>query len=82
MNQGDIQVLYFALFREEARRSEETLPGAGRTPREIYRDLAAKYHFSLPEESVTVAINDAYGSWSTPLAAEDRLAFIAPVSGG
>ena len=78
----EIRVQYYALLREQAGRSNETLQTQARTPRELYLELRAKYPFSLPPEMLRVAINAEFGEWSQPLKAGDAVVFIPPVAGG
>jgi molybdopterin-guanine dinucleotide biosynthesis protein A len=77
-----IRVQYYALLREEAGRSEETLATAATTPRELFEELKARHPFTLPPALLRVAINDDFGDWSQPLADGDRVVFIPPVAGG
>ena len=77
-----IRVQYYALLREQAGRSNETLHTRARTPRELYVELLAKYPFTLPPEMLRVAVNEEFGDWSQPLAAGDAVVFIPPVAGG
>lgn len=77
-----IRVQYYALLREQAGRSEETLTTHAATPRELYVQLQARYPFSLPPELMKVAVNDEFGEWSQALADGDRVVFIPPVAGG
>ncbi|MEP7244619.1 MAG: NTP transferase domain-containing protein [Gammaproteobacteria bacterium] len=77
-----IRVQYFALLREQAGRSDESLVTTARTPRELYDELKARYPFSLPAEMLRVAINTEFGEWSHPLADGDAVVFIPPVAGG
>ncbi|MBC8027666.1 MAG: NTP transferase domain-containing protein [Steroidobacteraceae bacterium] len=78
----EIRVQYFALLREQAGRSAETLATRARTPRELYTELAARYPFTLPAEMLRVAINAEFGDWAHPLKAGDSVVFIPPVAGG
>jgi molybdopterin-guanine dinucleotide biosynthesis protein A len=78
----EIRVQYYALLREQAGRSVETLATRARTPRELYAELAAKYPFTLPSEMLRVAVNAEFGDWSQPLKAGDAVVFIPPVAGG
>jgi len=78
----EIRVQYYALLREQAGRSTETLATRARTPRELYDELATKYPFTLPAEMLRVAINAEFGEWSHPLKAGDAVVFIPPVAGG
>jgi molybdenum cofactor guanylyltransferase len=77
-----IRVQFYALLREQAGRSEETLTTRARTPRELYAELGARYRFTLPPEMLRVAINAEFGDWSQPLRPGDSVVFIPPVAGG
>jgi molybdenum cofactor guanylyltransferase len=78
----EIRVQYYALLREQAGRSDETLSTRARTPRDLYAELAAKYPFTLPAEMLRVAVNAEFGEWTQPLKAGDAVVFIPPVAGG
>jgi molybdopterin converting factor subunit 1 len=77
-----IRVQYFALLREQAGRSEESLVTSARTPRELYEELRARYPFSLAPEMLRVAVNTEFGDWTQPLCDGDAVVFIPPVAGG
>jgi molybdopterin-guanine dinucleotide biosynthesis protein A len=77
-----IRVQYYALLREQAGRSDETLSTRSRTPRELYAELRARYPFTLPVEMLRVAVNAEFGDWAQPLKAGDAVVFIPPVAGG
>jgi molybdopterin-guanine dinucleotide biosynthesis protein A len=77
-----IRVQYFALLREQAGRSDESLVTTARTPRELYDELRSRYPFSLAPEMLRVAVNTEFGEWSQPLADGDAVVFIPPVAGG
>ena len=77
-----IRVQYFALLREQAGRSDESLVTSARTPRELYAELSARYPFTLAPEMLRVAVNTEFGEWSQPLADGDAVVFIPPVAGG
>jgi molybdopterin-guanine dinucleotide biosynthesis protein A len=78
----EIRVQYYALLREQAGRSNETLQTRARTARELYTELRARYPFTLPPEMLRVAINTEFGDWSQPLQPGDAVVFIPPVAGG
>jgi molybdopterin-guanine dinucleotide biosynthesis protein A len=77
-----IKVQYYAILREQAGRSEETVATAARTPLELYTELQGRHPFSLGAESLRVAINAEFSDWSQPLADGDAVVFIPPVAGG
>ncbi len=77
-----LQVQYFALLREQAGRGEERIETSARTARELYDELAQRHGFSLPADSLKVAINAEFADWNRPLVAGDAVVFIPPVAGG
>jgi molybdenum cofactor guanylyltransferase len=77
-----IRVQYYAILREQAGRSDETLTTRSRTPRELYAELGARYPFTLPADMLRVAVNAEFGEWTQPLKAGDSVVFIPPVAGG
>jgi molybdenum cofactor guanylyltransferase len=77
-----IKVQYYALLREQAGRSEESVTTTARTPRELYEELRRRYPFSLAADSLRVAVNAEFGDWTQPLAEGDAVVFIPPVAGG
>ena len=77
-----IRVQYYALLREQAGRSDETLTTNARDARELYAELSQRYPFTLPIEMLRVAINAEFGEWTQPLKAGDAVVFIPPVAGG
>ena len=77
-----IRVQYFALLREQAGRSDESLTTTAHTPRDLYEELRKRYPFSLAPEMLRVAVNTEFGDWSQQLADGDAVVFIPPVAGG
>jgi molybdopterin converting factor small subunit len=77
-----ITVTYYAQLREQADRSHESIETQAATPTALYAELCERYHFSLPAESVKVAVHDAFASWQVPLQDGDAIQFIPPVAGG
>jgi molybdopterin-guanine dinucleotide biosynthesis protein A len=77
-----LEVRYFALLREQAGASRETLTTGARNPRELYAELRSRHGFTLPTEMLKVAVNGEFGDWEQPLMAGDSIVFIPPVAGG
>lgn len=77
-----IKVQYYAILREQAGRSDESLVTTARTPRDLYNELKSRYPFSLAPEMLRVAVNAEFGDWSQRLADGDSVVFIPPVAGG
>jgi molybdopterin-guanine dinucleotide biosynthesis protein A len=77
-----IRVQYYALFREQARRSEEMLDTSAQTPADLYRELQARHPFQLAREQLKVAVNSDFSDWHVALRNGDTVVFIPPVAGG
>jgi len=77
-----VTVQYFALLREQAGCSIESVRSTARTPAQLYAELASRHPFTLPKEMLKVAINAEFGDWTQPLSEGDTVVFIPPVAGG
>jgi molybdopterin-guanine dinucleotide biosynthesis protein A len=77
-----INVQYYALLREQAGRSSESLVTSARTPRELYHELKGRYPFSLAPQMLRVAVNSEFAEWGQELREGDSVVFIPPVAGG
>jgi molybdopterin-guanine dinucleotide biosynthesis protein A len=77
-----LTIQYFALMREQAGRSHETLETAAATPADLYAELQHRYGFTLPREQLKVAVNSDFADWSRRLVGGDSVVFIPPVAGG
>lgn len=77
-----IDVRYFAILREQAGRSEESLHSAARTARDLYTELRARRSLQLPAEMLRVAVNSEFADWDRALQAGDTVVFLPPVAGG
>jgi molybdenum cofactor guanylyltransferase len=77
-----ISVQYYALLREQAGRSSESLLTSAATPRDLYQELRSRYPFSLAPEMLRVAVNSEFSDWGQRLQEGDSVVFIPPVAGG
>jgi molybdopterin converting factor subunit 1 len=77
-----LKIQYYALMREQAGRSEETVDTAAATPTDLYGELTARHGFTLSREQLKVAVNSEFCDWSRPLESGDAVVFIPPVAGG
>jgi molybdopterin-guanine dinucleotide biosynthesis protein A len=77
-----IKVQYYAILREQAGRSDESIVTGANTPRDLYNELKSRYPFSLAPEMLRVAVNAEFGEWSQRLVDGDSVVFIPPVAGG
>ncbi|HEX9474744.1 MAG TPA: MoaD/ThiS family protein, partial [Steroidobacteraceae bacterium] len=77
-----LKIQYFALLREQAGRSEETITSAAADARALYAELSVARGLQLRPEQLRVAINEAFADWSQPLVEGDTVVFLPPVAGG
>jgi molybdenum cofactor guanylyltransferase len=81
-NPMQLKIQYFALMREQAGRSDETLETSAATPGDLFEELTARYGFTLSREQLKVAVNTEFSDWSRRLLPGDAVVFIPPVAGG
>jgi len=77
-----VRIQYYAILREQAGRSEETLDTSAGTPAELYVELRQRHPFQLTSAQLKVALNSEFSDWQTPLKHGDTVVFIPPVAGG
>ena len=77
-----INVHYYAMFRESAGRSDETIETDTGNAATLFDSLKSKYDFPMGRSHVRLAVNDAFVDWETPLNDGDAIVFIPPVAGG
>lgn len=77
-----VRVQYYAILREQAGRSEETLDTAAVTPAQLYAELQQRHPFQLAPAQLKVALNSEFSDWQTVLKHGDTVVFIPPVAGG
>jgi molybdopterin synthase sulfur carrier subunit len=78
----NINIQYFALFREQRGMRAETVATAASSLRELYGELAKAHGFSLPVERVQVAVDDEFAEWDASVRENATVVFIPPVAGG
>jgi molybdopterin synthase sulfur carrier subunit len=77
-----ITVRYFAMFREHAGISEETLELDAETARDVFEQTRGRHGSSEPQGHCKVAINDELAQWSSPVSDGDTVLLFPPVAGG
>lgn len=77
-----LNIQYFALFREQAGKRSESLATQAATPALLYTELQQRYGFKLMPAQLKVAVNNEFCDWQQPLKSGDHVAFIPPVAGG
>lgn len=81
-NHKTVHVKYFALLREQAGVSKETLTTDAPTLKELYQELSMKHQFSLDISLVRASVNAQYQNIEMFLTEGDEIVFIPPVAGG
>ena len=77
-----VTVRYFALFRESAGVSEETLTLDVATAADVFAATADRHGSSEPQGHCKVAINDVMADWSSVVEDGDTVLLFPPVAGG
>jgi molybdopterin converting factor subunit 1 len=77
-----IRIQYYAILREQAGRSEETIDTTAATAADLYAELSHRHPFRLKAEQLKVALNSEFSEWHAPLKHGDTVVFIPPVAGG
>ena len=77
-----VHIQYFAVLRELAGRSNETVQTNAESAEQLYGELLDRYEFKLSPDHLRVVVNDAFGDWATTLSDGDEVVFLPPVAGG
>ncbi len=77
-----VHVNYYAMFREQAGCSGESVETDSNDAVVLFEQLRKKHDFSMCRSHVRLAVNDAFVDWDTLLNNGDSIVFIPPVAGG
>ncbi len=77
-----VTLQYYAQLREQAGTSSESWHTSADSLRELYDELQAHHGFTLPLDTLKVAVNAQFSDWGRVLADRDTVVFIPPVAGG
>ena len=77
-----ITVRYFAIFREHAGLSEETLELEAATAMDVFEQTRNRHGSTEPTGHCKVAINDEMADWSSSVDDGDTVLLFPPVAGG
>ena len=78
----EINVQYFASFRDQAGKRQEILSVHCDTALELYDHVRGLYGFHLKPQNLRVAVNESFSSLSHKIKDGDLVVFLPPVSGG
>ena len=78
----NIHIRYYAILREQAGKSTESLHTTAATPAALFAELKSRYPFSLDAQQLKVAVNTEFRDWNSALKDGDNVVFIPPVAGG
>jgi sulfur-carrier protein len=78
----NLNILYFALLRDQRGLSEEAIQSDALDAKALYKRLQEEHGFTLTTCQLRVAINEAFADWDTTLSEGDQVVFIPPVAGG
>ncbi|RPH98171.1 MAG: MoaD/ThiS family protein [Lysobacterales bacterium] len=78
----NVQVSYFAAFREAAGVATERIDTASVTAAALFDECAGRHPALQRYSASLVAINDEMSPWDTALAEGDEVLFFPPVAGG
>ncbi len=82
LSEKQIQVEYFALFRERVGREQETVRTMAATASELFAERQAQHDALESLQQMKVAINDQLCTWDAAIGDGDRVLFFPPVAGG
>ncbi len=77
-----INVRYFAMFREHAGVSEETLELDAVTAADVFTATRERHGSAEPSGHCKVAVNDIMVDWESPVSDGDTVLLFPPVAGG
>lgn len=77
-----VTLRYFALLKEKANMAAETIFTDHINYKNLYQELAEKYHFPLSSHQIKIAVNDEFVNLTDPIMDGAVIVFIPPVAGG
>lgn len=77
-----VHVEYYAMLREEAGVSEESVETTSRNAADLYDELRQRHGFALDRSRLKLVVNEEFSEWSHEIHEGDTVVFIPPVAGG
>jgi molybdopterin converting factor subunit 1 len=78
----NIRIQYYALLREQAGTTQESVDTNATSGRELYQELQKRHGFTLDVSQCRIAINGAFADMDSALSEHCEVVFIPPVAGG
>ncbi len=70
------------MLAERRGMTAERITSSARTAAELYAELDSLHQLGLSISDFRVAVNDEFVAWDHPLADQDTVALLPPMSGG
>jgi len=77
-----VTVTYYGLLAERRGIASEVISTTAEDPASLYAEIDSLHLLGLSTSAFRVAVNDEFVPWSHPLAGNDSVAFLPPMSGG
>lgn len=77
-----VQVVYYAVLREQSGRTHETVQTSAASYGELYGELKSRHGFTLDPMLIRVAVNGSFVPMLGAPSEGDSVVFIPPVAGG
>lgn len=77
-----ITLAYFGAIREKRGMSVESLTTTAETVSDLFDELSINGNLDFPRAALSVAVNDDFRHFDTPLQDGDKVVFMRPVAGG
>jgi molybdopterin converting factor subunit 1 len=78
----NINIRYFAAYREETGIDSETVNTSAASPAELFAECSSRHDGLQNYSAAMVAINDEMTDWNATLSDGDEVLFFPPVAGG
>lgn len=77
-----IEIMYFAILREQSNKGVEEIETEAYSAGELFQELSQEYNFTLHPHQVRVSINENFQDMNSTIKDGDQIVFIPPVAGG
>ena len=77
-----VQLIYFAQFREQRGVTTEAVTTESVTALDLYRELSDRHNLFFDPGAVRLALNENLSDWDVPIHDGDTVVFLMPFAGG